>query len=42
MKTLIFQKKKAFFEEKRKENIKNLKKTLEHIKTIRYAKQNVT
>ena len=42
MKTLIFQKKKAFFEEKLKENIKNLKKTLENIKTIRYVKQNVT
>ena len=41
-KTLIFQKKKAFFEEKLKENIKNLKKTLENIKTIRYVKQNVT
>ena len=39
---LIRRKKKAYFENKVKENTKNLKKTLENIKTIRSARQKVT
>ena len=39
---LIRRKKKAYFENKLKENTKNPQKTLENIKTIRFARQKVT